>query len=64
MFNGAANLGESQMRQRDMQKQKLKRPRLADSVAKYGQIAKVAFFMRSLVYQGFQDFSVPLRVRW
>jgi hypothetical protein len=60
-LSGAENSGESQMRLRDMQKRTLKRPEFVESAPKYRQRTEITVFMRSLVYQGFQDFSAPLR---
>jgi predicted nucleic acid-binding protein len=64
VLSGAENSGESQMRLRDMQKRTLKRPEFVESAPKYRQRTEITVFMRSLVYQGFQDFSAPLRMEW
>jgi restriction system protein len=50
------------MRLRDMQKRTLKRPEFVESAPKYRQRTEITVFMRSLIYQGFQNFSAPLRV--
>jgi hypothetical protein len=60
-LSGAENSGESQMRLRDMQKRTLKRPEFVESAPKYRQRTEITVFMRSLIYQGFQDFCAPLR---
>jgi restriction system protein len=45
-----------------MQKRTLKRPEFVESAPKYRQRTEITVFMRSLIYQGFQNFSAPLRV--